>query len=71
MTNIELLRIEVKESGLPITVLARKMGLSREGLYLKLNGETEFKASEIAKLSAVLHLPYDRRDEIFFANEVI
>jgi len=70
MTNVELLKTEISKSGLPISVLARKMGLSREGLYLKLNGETEFKVSEIVKLSAALHLSHHKRDEIFFANEV-
>lgn len=70
MTNVETLKAKIEASGITIAFLARKLGISREGLYLKLNGTTEFKASEIATLSETLHLPPDQRDAIFFAQTV-
>jgi len=54
MTDIKLLQGVVSESGISITRLAKKMQLSREGLYKKLNGETEFKVSEIDSITEAL-----------------
>ena len=68
MTNVLALRDELNRSGISVSFIARKMGLSREGLYNKLNNQTEFKASEIVALSEILNLPRDKRDEIFFAS---
>lgn len=65
-TNIEELNAAIEESGLPITKIARRLGVTREGFYKKKNGETEFKASEIAKLTKILGLTKARRDKIFF-----
>lgn len=68
MTNSELLKSKITECGIPITFLADKIGITREGLYNKLNGKTEFKASEIAALTKVLNLSNAERNKIFFAN---
>ncbi len=70
MTNTSLLRAKISESGISISFIAKKMGISREGLYKKVNNETEFKASEIALLKNILHLSNIERDNIFFATEV-
>ena len=53
-----------------ITFIARKIGITREGFYKKLNNETEFKASEIVILQSLLRLSNKKRDEIFFAKRV-
>jgi DNA-binding phage protein len=53
-----------------VTFIARKIGITREGFYKKLNNETEFKASEIAALQSILRLSNKKRDEIFFAKKV-
>ncbi len=45
--------------------LAKSIGLTREGFYRKLRGESEFKASEIVRLSYELRLDAVQRDEIF------
>ena len=71
MTNTELLRDVINKSGLTITFISDKMGLTREGLYNKLNGLSEFKASEIVRLSEILHLSSEKREKIFFARKVI
>lgn len=66
MTDVEELGVEIAKSGLKISHIAERLGLSREGLYKKLNGETEFKASEIMQMKTILRLSNERRDEIFF-----
>lgn len=68
--NAKLLKKTIKESGIPITFIARKLEISRECFYKKLNGRTEYKASEIFKMQKILHLTDERRDEIFFGESV-
>ena len=70
MTNSKLLSEEISESGMSITFIAKKLGITREGFYKKLNNETEFKASEIVVLQSLLRLSNKKRDEIFFAKKV-
>lgn len=70
MTNSKKLNDEISESGITITAIAKKIGITREGFYKKLNNDTEFKASEITALQKILNLSNKKRDEIFFANEV-
>ncbi len=69
MTNTELLNKAIEESGMKINFIAEKIGLSYFGLSKKINNITEFKASEIAKISDILKLPKEKRDEIFFADK--
>lgn len=69
MTNIQALKDTMKESGIPMTVIAEKAGILRETLYNRLAGRGEFRASEIYSLSSVLHLTRDQRDAIFFAEK--
>ena len=68
LINSEILCQKISDSGMTITYIANKIGISREGLYNKLNNETEFKASEIAALKKLLRLSVKERDTIFFAN---
>lgn len=67
MTNVDLLKQKIASCGVSITFLAYQMGISREGLYNKINGLTEFKGSEITALARMLRLAPEERDEIFFA----
>ncbi len=69
MTNTLELEVAIKRAGITKRKLAEKLGLSEMGLYKKINNITEFKASEIAKLSEVLDL--QNKDEIFFSKQVI
>lgn len=66
MTDSKVLKEKIAESGIPISFIARKIGISREGFYKKLNNETEFKASEISCVKEVLRLSNSERDAIFF-----
>lgn len=68
MTNTEALSEEISNSGITITAIAKKLGITREGFYKKLNNETEFKASEISAMQRILNLSNKRRDDIFFAK---
>lgn len=70
MTDSTLLNEEIVDSGITITAIARKLGITREGLYKKINNETEFKASEILSMQRILNLTNKKRDSIFFANKV-
>lgn len=68
MTNSELLKKKISESGISVSFIAKKMGLSREGLYKKINNLTEFKASEIFAIMGILNLSSKDRDDIFFTK---
>lgn len=70
LTDSKMLSDEIADSGMTITAIAKKIGITREGFYKKLNNETEFKASEISALQKILRLTNKKRDEIFFAKEV-
>ena len=70
MTDSKKLSDEITDSGITITAIANKIGITREGFYKKLNNETEFKASAISTLQKILRLSNKKRDEIFFAKEV-
>lgn len=67
MVNLDLLKTTINDRGITIVSIAGKMGISREGLYKKLSGEAEFKASEIEKMTDALRLSKKERDTIFFA----
>lgn len=69
MTDTKLLREAIDSSGMSITFISNKIGISREALYKKINNTTEFKASEITKLSKILNLSNRARDVIFLMQE--
>lgn len=69
LTNTEMLKQAVDDSGITIVALADKMGCSRGRIYNILAGE-ECKASEIVKICEILHLTQRQRDQIFFAKKV-
>lgn len=68
MTDGKNLETAIKNSGISITFIADKLGCSRNRIYAIL-ANSECTASEISRLTAILHLTRDERDAIFFANE--
>lgn len=70
MTDSTLLNEEIVDSGITITAIARKLGITREGLYKKINNETEFKASEILSMQKILNLTNKKRDSIFLQTKL-
>jgi DNA-binding phage protein len=70
VTNFQMLRDKISESGMTMVAISQKTGILRETLYNCLNGKGEFNASEMVALSRVLNLSNSERDAIFFACEV-
>ena len=70
MTDLNLLQKAIADSGMSITVIARRSKLSRETFYNKIKGKSEFKVSEMEAVSNVLGLDEKTKSEIFFANRV-
>jgi hypothetical protein len=66
MTDSVLLKKRIKNCGFTVKDIARHMNLSRQGLWKKINNRTEFRQSEIAKLSEILELDSDMERRIFF-----
>jgi len=56
----------IDDKGYKLSYVASKLSLTREALYKKLRGDTEFKASEIAKLVELLKLTSKETKNIFF-----
>lgn len=70
MTDTQTLKNVVNKSGLKKIYIADKLGLSRNGLALKMNGKTEFTAAEIQMLADILRLTAKDVQRIFFAKNV-
>lgn len=66
MTDTNALRAVIADSGLKYKALAEIMGLSPYALQMKIDNETEFKASEIDTLANALGMDMQQRDSIFF-----
>ena len=62
--NSNKLKGRIVEFGYTQSELAEKLGLSATGFNNKLNGRTEFTASEISELSSILEI--GNKDEYFF-----
>lgn len=70
MTDIELLKKAIERSGLKISFIADKMGISRQAFHVKLKSSHTFRANEILNLSKILNLSFEEREKIFFAQNV-
>ena len=68
--DYNLLSSIIDESKFTKSEIAEQMGLTRQGLYNKLNGAKEFKASEMRKLSRILNLSDSEVNRIFFNDYV-
>lgn len=63
MTNTKALNQLVEDSGIKRQKIAEMLGISRHALNQKINNVTEFKASEILKLSSILGI---KKKEVYF-----
>lgn len=68
MVNLKELQDQIKQSGLKKSYIADQLSLSGYGLQKKLQGENEFKVSEVSKLCEILKLNRTKRDRIFFTK---
>lgn len=64
--NLTKLKAVIIDRGVKRSAVADAIGCSRFSIYKKLDGKTEFKASEVVKMSEFLRLSQEERDEIFF-----
>ena len=69
MTDTLQLEMAIRRAGLTKLEVAKKLNLSKMGLYQKMNNITEFKASEIAILYKLLNLKSpEEQQQIFLIN---
>ncbi len=68
MTDTELLRKKIEQSGYKMRFIANKMGITYQGLLNKINNRSEFRAREIQILHNLLGLTEEERVAIFFAG---
>lgn len=68
--NNDLLKEVIKDRGIKLTSLADKIGISRQSLSQKLNGEREFTQGEILAIKNNLQLSDLDFVLIFFGSDV-
>lgn len=62
------LKVAITRAGVTNRFLARNLGISEQAFYNKISGESEFKSSEIRKLSGLLNLSFNDINDIFFSG---
>lgn len=70
MTNTSMLEQYIEDSGYKRSFLAKQLGITSYTLSMKIQNESEFKASEIDILCSLLDIGTEERMAIFFAKEV-
>lgn len=65
MTNTELLKEKIEQSGYKLKYVASQLGITYYGFLKKINNETEFKASEIQTLCNLLEITKAEKEQIF------
>lgn len=70
MTNKDKLEEYIEQAGYKKAFIAKKLGITRYALILKINNKSEFKASEIDTLCTLLKIGVKERMAIFFAKQV-
>lgn len=69
MINTELLRQKIDESGYRFSWIAKQLNLSPYGLRKKVDGENEFKVSEVSRICKLLNISDKERESIFFCKK--
>ena len=71
MTNGELLKLKIKESGLKLGFIVKKLNTSYAWFNKKLENEKDFNAAEIQMLCEILGITdLAEKERIFFASNV-
>jgi predicted transcriptional regulator len=68
MANLEALKQKIRESGMMVSAVAEKSGITRATLYQRLNGNADFRVSEALNIADTLHLSKEEADSIFFSR---
>ena len=70
MTNTELLRKIISNSGLKYSYIAEKIGLTYQGFKNKIENKNLFNVEEVDKLCKLLNITdVYQKEEIFFAKQ--
>lgn len=69
MINTKLLKQKIDESGYRFSWIAKQLNLSPYGLRKKVDGENEFKVSEVSKICKLLNISDEERENIFFCKK--
>lgn len=64
--NSDLLDKKIEESGLKVSFIIEKLGLSHNGFYKKKNGITPFRASEVYVLCDLLKITDEGEKKLIF-----
>lgn len=64
--DTQLLDKRIEESGLKVSFLIEKLGLSPNGFYKKKNGDTPFRTAEVYVLCDLLNISNEEKGKIFF-----
>lgn len=71
MTNSELLKEYIKNSGLKLSYIAQEMKISRAALHRKINNLSSFNQYEMEVLCKILDVKtLKEKEAIFFAKNV-
>ena len=71
MTNTALLEKLISDSGLKLSYIADKLGITRQALYKKIKGLAQFTGPEIKILCRLLNLrSWAKIEPVFFADNV-
>ena len=70
MVDTKKLQEEMKNHGYTIDKLATELGKSRTCIFNKIHNKTEFRSSEVNKISRILKINRAMSNKIFFANSV-
>ena len=65
--NLEKLKDRISSSGYKLSYIADACEITRNSLYKKLRGDSEFNRFELEKLKVLLGLSVEEVSEIFFA----
>lgn len=66
MTNTKLLRERIDASGLKFKYIADQLGITTRALLMKIENQTEFKPSEIKRLSELLGIETPEEQILIF-----
>lgn len=70
MVDTKKLQEEMKNHGYTIDKLATELGKSRTCIFNKIHNKTEFRSSEVNKITRILKINRVTSNKIFFANSV-
>jgi len=68
MIRINLLKDAMDRKNITIDDLAKKLGVSKQSLYFRLNGKVQFKINEVRLIKNYLDLEGNIFNSIFFSE---